>query len=261
MRVGAQGILVGGAMFALVLPCAVATLLWLGTPLLLPSDPFQFAVFTLVFSRGLLYLGVPRLRKLSWGASIILFSGEFLMLPVAVVLSAVTGNLSEVAFASSYFASWFSASLLVYPPVAAYAIAVGFRERARLAFVLPAAACCFTTPTVIIVAIQSAGGSHGLTGVLSLVLSGLRRPFLPSGFASGLVAICGAILFASLFAYAVSGRSGASGKLAPQLSLAVAGAVGLLVWVLALPHLEPWLVLGIPTLVIVSAVWVSTHGS
>lgn len=259
MRVGVRDILAGGASVALVLPCAAATLLWLGTPLLLPSDPFQFAVFTLVFSRGVLYLGIPRLRRLSWGASITLLSGEFVMLPVAIVVSVVTGSQAEVAFALSYIASWFSASLLVYPPVAVYAIVAGLRERARLAYVLPAAACCFTTSTLIMVAIPSAAGSHGLTGVLGLALAGLRHPFLPPDLTLMFVACCGAILFASLFAYAAIGRGGVGGRLAPQLSLAVAGAVGLLAWVLALPRSEPWLTLGIPTVVIVMVLLVSTR--
>jgi len=255
MKAGTQEVLMVGAIVALVLPWAASTLTWLGTPLLLPSDFFQFAVFALVFSRTLLYLGVPSLRKLSWGASIVLFSGDFLILPAAAAVSVATGSQTELAFATSYIASWFSASLLVYPPVAAFVIASAFRENARLAFVLPAAACSFTTSALVLVAIESTAVTQGFAGVLRMALDEIRRPVLPPEWAQGVVTICGAILFVSLAAYSVLGGSDADGKLAPKLSLGVAGALGLLVLILTLPGVGPVLSLGVPTLGIVLVIW------
>jgi len=261
VRAGTQDVLMGGALVALGLPWAATTLIWLGTPLLLPSDLFQFAVFALVFSRTLLYLGIPRLRKLSWGASVVLFSGDFLILPAAAAVSVVTGNQSQLALASSYIASWFSASLLVYPPVAAYVIANAFRAKARLAFVLPAAACSFTVSALVLVAIESTAVPQGFTGVLGMALAEIRHSILPPEWALGAITCCGAILFVSLAAYAVIGRSDANGKLAPKLSLGVAGAFALLVWILAMPHVGPVLTLGAPTLVIVLVIWVASRES
>jgi hypothetical protein len=261
MNLSARDVLVGGALVALVLPWAITTLLWLGTPLFVPSNIYQFAVFSLVFSRALLYLGTPTLRKLSWGASIILFSGDILIFPAATLLSVITGSQSLVVFAVSYTASWFSASLLVYPPVAAYAIIGSLRERGRLTYVLPAAACCFTFSTLVLVAIESSAGSPGLNGLLGLALAEARRPVPPPGWTLGVITGCGAILFVSLAAYAVTGRSDFGERLAPQLSLGIAGALGLYAWILALPKLGPLLVLGVPTLVLVSVIWVATRGS
>ena len=261
MKGRTHDVLMDGALVALGLPWAATALIWLGTPMLLPSDPFQFAVFALVFSRTLLYLGIPRLRRLSWGASIIFFSGDFLMLPAAGAVFVATGSQSQLAFASSYIASWFSASLLVYPPVAAYVIAIAVRQRARLAFVLPAAACSFTTSTLVLVAIESTTVYQGFTGVLGMALAGIRHPILPPEWALVVITCCGAILFVSLAAYAVAGRSEVNGKLTPKLSLGVAGAFMLLVWVLVFPRVDPLLILGVPTLVIISVVWVASRES
>lgn len=261
MKEGPQEVLVGGVLVALLVPWAVTTLLWLGNPLLLPSDLFQFSVFALVFTRTLLYVGIPELRRLSWGATIILFSGDSLILPAAGVLSVVTGSSSEFAFASSYVASWFSASLVVYPPVAAYVIANAFRARGRLAFVLPAAACCYTISTLVMIAIESPVAPHGLTGILGSALVGIRHPVLPSGWTLEVITFSGAILFVSLAAYAVIGRRDAEWRLAPQLSLGVVGAIGALAWLMALPHLSPLLLFGLPTLVVLSVVWVTSRGS
>ncbi len=261
MKGGTQDVLMGGALLALVLPWAATTLIWLGTPLLAPSDLFQFAVFALVFSRTMLYLGFPRLRKLSWGASVILFSGDFLMLPAAAAVSLVTGSQSQLAFASSYIASWFSASLLIYPAVAAFVIANALRQKARLVFVLPAAVCSFTITALVLVAMGSTAASQGFTGVLGAALAGIRHPVLPPEWALVITTFCGAVLFVSLAAYAVVGRSDTDKELAPKLSLGVAGAFGLLVWILALPRVGPVLTLGVPTLVIISVLWVASRES
>jgi len=261
MKAFAKDVLAGGALVALVIPWAVTTLSWLSTPLRLPSNPFQFAVFLLVFSRALLYLGSPALRRLSLGASIILFSGDILVFPAAALLSAATGSSSEVTLASSYTASWLSASLLVYPPVAAYAISSALRKRARLAYVLPAAACCFTISTFVMIAIESTAGPHGLNGVFVQAVVGVMHPVLPPGWAPGVITSCGAILFVSLAVYAVSRSSDFDRRLAPQLSLGVAGVLGLFAWIPALSRLGPLLVLGVPTLVIVSVVWAASRES
>jgi len=261
MKTGVQDILAGGALVALVLPWAATTLLWLDTPLLLPSDLFQFAVFSFVFSRALLYFGSPALRKLSPGASIILFSGDILIFPAAALLSAATGSSSEVAFASSYTASWLSASLLVYPLVAAYAIIDSLRNRARIAFVLPAATCCYTISTLVMTAAVSTAGPNGLNGIVVLAIAGVRHPVSPAGWALGVITCCGAILFVSLAVYAVTGRGNVDRRLAPQLSLGVAGALGLFAWIPALSRLGPLLALGVPTLVVVFVMWVASRES
>jgi len=261
MKARAADVLAGGVLIALVIPWAATILLWLGTPPLLPSNLFEFAVFCFVLGRALLYLGSPALRKLSWGASIILFSGDMLIFPAAALLSFATGNSLEVAFASSYTASWLSASLLVYPPVAAYAIIEAIREKARLTFVLPAAACCFTISTLVMIAVESTAGSHGLNGILIEAIVGVKHPVLPAGWALEVITFCGAILFVCLAVHALTGGGNMERRLAPQLSLGVAGALGLYVWIPALPRLGPLLALGVPTIVIVSAMWVVSRGS
>jgi len=261
MNAGARDVLAGGVLVALVIPWAATILLWLSTPLLLPSNLFQFAVFCFVFSRALLYLGSPALRKLSWGASIILFSGDMLIFPAAALLSYATGSSLEIASASSYTASWLSASLLVYPPVAAYAIVHAIRDRARLTFVLPAATCSFTISTIVMIAIESTARAHGLNGVLIQAIVGIRHPVSPAGWSLDVITGCGAILFVSLAVHAIAGGSNLRRRLAPQLSLGVAGALGLYVWIPVLPRLGPLLALGVPTLAIVSAMWVASRGS
>ena len=261
MKIRTQDFLAGGALVALVPPWAITTLLWLSTPLRLPSDLFQFAVFSLVFSRTVLYLGSPALRRLSWGATIILFSGDILIFPAAALLSAATGSSLEITFANSYIASWLSASLIVYPPVAAYAIISALREKERLAFALPAAACCFTISTLVMTAIESAPGPRGLSGVLVSSVAGVRHPVLPAGWTLGIITFCGAILFVSLAVHALTGRLDGERRLAPQLSLGIAGALGLFALIPALTRIGPLLALGVPTLVVVSVIWVASHGS
>jgi len=261
MKVGARGVLVGGVLIAIVAPWAATVLLWLGNPRLIPSDVFQLAVFTLVFSRALLYLSYPMVRKLSPGASIILFSGDILILPAAILLSVVTGGRSEVAFAISYIDSWFSASLIAYPPLVAYGIVDALRGRGRLAYVLPAAAFCFIISTLVMVAFETYAGLPGLNGIMGMAIAEAKSPAPPLGWTLEVITGCGAILFVSLAAYAVAGRREAEGMLASKVALGVAGAFGLFAWIQALPRLDPLLGFGLPTLVVVSVIWVASRGS
>ena len=259
MRANAGTLALAGAAAALAPPAAAVVLLWLGAPPLLPSGPYEFFILEFVIARALVYCLVPRLSRLGTAATILFFTGDFLLLPVSTAAGAVTGSQAYLGLANSYLPTWLSCTTIVYPSLVAFLVARGFQRKTRVAYALPAAAVSYVTSASVISAFGAAGSGTGLAGFWRLV-DGVRTP-QPQGWPSELATVCGAVLFASLVGYALAAGQAREGGTGPGLSLAVLGASLLLV-VVALAQSQPvWVALGAPTAAMAASLWVVTRGT
>lgn len=232
----------------------LAIAFWLQNPGLFPSTPIEGAVFALALLRGALYLGVPRLRRMNPSNVVVLLSGDVMVLPVAIALYLLTGDYAFDSFGGQYLASWLSAALLVYPPIAAYAVAGGMKRRSRLAVVAPGAAGIFALSTSVMVRIGGTAGGQGLSSVARWTLGVQNgQPQMEPGV-SLVVLGCSALLFVSLVSYSVAGGPG--GRLVPQLAVGVVGVAVALGWEWLVPGVQLWLAYGVPAAAMVGLAWV-----
>lgn len=244
---------------ALGLISATEIVAWLGSPGLFPSTAVQDGVLALMIMRLALFLIVPSLRRMGAGSLVILFSGDIIVLPVVAAFFLQTGDPLYGEFGREFLASWLSAGLLFYPALAAFLVVRAVGQNSRLSYVLPAAAGSFGISSLALDALSSGSGVGGLQGVVGLALAGLRKPTAPYLGTTMLLYGCGALLFASLAAYSVTGAAHEWVGLVPRLALCFAGVVALVAWVLVVPPIGTWVTLGLPAAVIVGTVWVMTR--
>ncbi|MDE1853649.1 MAG: hypothetical protein KGI38_07875 [Thaumarchaeota archaeon] len=248
-----------GVAAALGLPWAGALLLWLGSPGLFPTDLVEDAVFLTVLLRVLLFFGVRRIRSMKPGTLVIFFLSDMLIFLVATLMTTVTGDQSFIDFGVAFTASWLSTSFLLYPGVLSFFVVRSVTGKARLSYLLPAAAGAFGIVGLELATLSSGSGSGGLAGVIRQVLGGLRTSFTPAFGASDIVFGCGALLFAALAVRSVTAARNEGQVIVPVLAICVAGVVALAAWLLLLPPLGGLITLGLPAAVIVGGVWVMTR--
>lgn len=247
----------GGA--SLGLPFAGAAITLLASPGLYPSGPLEEGVFAFMIARVVAYLAVPRLRGMSAGALIILFSGDALLLPAASIAFLLTGDPAPGAFAGAFLSSWLSSGLVVFPGVAAFAIARLMMGRGRLSRILPAAALSFGVSSLVLEGVATGPQSGGLAQVAYLTVGVLRRPTPPLPSESALLFAGSAVLFVALATYAVTLAEGSGRMLTARLAVGVGGTAAVLAWVMAIPQLGAPLTLGIPAGAIASGIWLMTR--
>lgn len=260
MKPDTPTILALGASTGLGIPSAAAFVVWLGNPGLFPSTLLEGLVFGIMLLRVALFFALPGLRELSAGTSVIFFSAEILIVPVALTALIQTGNVAYGEFGGAFLASWLSSSMLVYPVVAAFLIVRSVRQRFKLYLVLPSAAASFGISSLVLEALGNGLGVGGISGVAQVVLRGLGKPIVGVPWASELIAGCGTFLFVSLAAYSVTGSRRVGDRLTAELVLSVGGIGALLVWLALAPPLYAWVTLGLPTMLIVGGLWVVTRG-
>ena len=261
MKLQVTGAVIAGVALGLGVPWASSVAAWLSIPGLFPSNMVEDAVFVAVVARALLYLASSRVRRMNPGKAVIMFSGDVLILPACAIGYLVTGDPSYGAFGREYLASWLSAGLLVYPLVAAVSISISVRTRSRLSSVIPASAICFGASSIVLGSIGPGAQANGLQGVAGLTLGALRNPQTQVPGASELTAVCGALLFAALAVYSVSTADALSERLLARLEVCVGGGAILVAWLLLAPPLSAWAIMGLPTAVLVGAIWVTSRGA
>ncbi len=259
MKVGVTDVAAAGGVVGLGLPWLASVWAWLSTPGLLPATAVEEAVFSLVLFRAILYFASSRVRRMDTGKAVIMFAGDVLILPASALGFMTTGDPSYGAFARIFVASWLSAALLVYPAVATFGISRSVRARARLASTLPASAISFGASSLVLQSIGAGAASAGFDGVAGLALGAFRQPLIPLPGASEFTAVCGAVLFASLALYSVAISDSLPGRLAPRLLVCACGSAVGVAWLLLAPPLGAWIVIGLPAVAVVSAVWVMTR--
>ncbi len=249
-----------GAVIGLGLPWLASVLAWLAAPGLLPATAVEEGVFALVLFRALLYFASGRIRRMNAGKAVIMFSGDVLILPACALGYVATGDPSYGAFGREFLASWLSAGILVYPSVGALGISISVRSRARLASIIPASAIGLGASGLVLESIGAGAASAGFEGVAGLALDALRKPLVPLAGASELLAVCGSVLFASLAVYSAAVSGAFPERLSSRLLVLVGGGAAALAWLVLAPPLGAWTVIGLPAVVVVSAVWVMTRG-
>lgn len=259
MKQGWRSALAVGGGLSLGLPFAAAALTLLASPGLYPSGLIEVGVFAFIIVRVVAYLAFPKLRGMSPGALIVLFSGDIFLLPTASIASVLTGDPAPAAFARVFLSSWLSSGLVVFPGVAAFAIARLMMGRGRLSRVLPAAALSFGISSVVLEGMAAGPQSGGLEQVAYLAAGVLRGPTAPLPLESALLFASSAVLFVALATYAATMAEESGRMLTARLAVGVAGTAAVLAWAVAVPPLGPSLTLGIPTGAIVSGVWLMTR--
>ena len=239
--------------------CGSEIAVWLGSPGLLPSTALEGGMFALMLLRVALFLGIPRLRRMSTWNLIILFSGDVLILPVAGTASLVTGDQSLADFGRALMASWLSLAFLLLPSLAAFLVVRAIAQNSKLSYVLPAAAGCFGISSLVLEALVANSGSGGLQGVMGLAFAVLKKPIIPLQWTSELLLWSGVLLFASLAAYSVTASGRVEEVIAPKLTMVVSGVLVLIAWILVVPPRGTLVTLGLPSAVIVGILWVMTR--
>ncbi len=259
MNRGAPFLMMSGSGAALGALCAAEFAAWLGNPGLLPSTPLELGVFGTVLLRLGLFLGIPWLRGMNLGNTIVLFSGDVLLFPFAMAGFLLTGDPGYTEFGKAFLSSWLSSGLIVYPALASFFVVRAMGRHSRLASVLPAAAGCLGVSSLALGTFAGGSGTGGLQGVAGLAFAGLKVPISPSPATYALLLLGGALLFASLAAYSITCPGRVGGRLAPRLALCVAGFLALIAWILVVPPVGAWATLGLPAAAIVGMVWVLTR--
>ena len=244
---------------AVGVPSLGAVAVWLWSPWLYPTTPLEVGVSAIILLRTVVYFGVPRFRRVSTGAAVVLLSGDVLVLPVAGGMYFVTGDPVFTTLMGGYLGAWLSAALLFYTPVAGLAVTEAMRHRSRLVGVVPAAAGAFIISSLVLAGVVGATSGQGFASVARLTIGNLKGTASQSPGVSLLLLGCAAVLFVALATYSVTAGSGRPGRLVPELAIGVAGVAALFGWVQLTGGAQPWEAFGFPAAVLVCLTWVVTR--
>jgi hypothetical protein len=225
-----------------------------------PSNTLEALVLSIQFVKLVAILSVKRLRTTKFTNILNVWAVDILAVPVLIGLTISYGNHSFISLAGEVFLSWASAVLLVFPVFAIYKVFAMVKRNASLATVLPSATFIFALLVFFLAATTQSVPYSGLSGLARVIPSAIRDTSITS---SPEVSVTGALLYLGLITYAVTQwREGVTScQLDSTLIILLMGTVAALGWAYLAQLLDNALLdFGIPSLVIVTIVWLVARG-
>jgi hypothetical protein len=225
-----------------------------------PSNALEALVLYIQFIKLVAILSFKRLRTTKFTNILNVWAVDILAVPVLIGLTIIYGNHGFISLAGDVFLSWASAVLLVFPAFAIYKVTVMVKRNASLATVLPSATSIFAMLVFFLAATMQSVPYSGLSGLARAIPSAIRDTSITS---SPEISVTGTLLYLGLITYAATqrGEGATGGQLDSTLIILLMGTAAALGWAYLAQVLDSALFdFGIPSLVIVTIVWLVARG-